>query len=280
MKSPNLFIITFILFLTDLNDSVSATKLVRKTITHQPAPSSNVSSAPSASFASAPNAPAPSASILSTPNVSTPRTPSAAFAGRSNSLSLAPSNLQNTPNLPDSGLKVVSVTKALANNTTITSDEHLTNESSVSKELSKNLRNQELKNQEMKNQELKKKQQSKVNGPKKIQLQTNSTSHSKGHKPHATGNSTKKVVDECSKTQFDYLVLSLTWPVNLCSQRACVVSPQRWFIHNLSPLFHLQDNNQISQCCKKRPFNASELGPITGELKVSFGSFFFWFGRI
>ena len=230
MKSPNLFIITFILFLTDLNDSVSGTKLVRNPITHLAVPSTN---------SSEPKAPP--------------------FAGRPKPAQ-SPSNLESSPNLPENGLKVVSVTKALTNNTTITSDEHLTNESSVSKELSKNLLNQELKNQEAKN-----KQQG-AQPKKTTKLLANSTALSKGLLPANSTN--RKVVDECSKTQFDYLVLSLSWPVNICTQRACVVSPERWFIHNLSPLFHLQDNNQISQCCKKRPFNASELGPITSELKV------------
>lgn len=243
MKSPNLFIITFILFLTDLNDSVSATKLVRKPIIHPTELPAN---------SSAPKAPP--------------------FTGRPKSTQ-SPSNLESSPNLPDNGLKVVSVTKALTNNTTITSDEHLTNESSVSKELSKNL----LNHQEQKNQELKNKQAAATGQlPKKISkpLLANSTvalykagSNSTGG--GGGGGAKQKVVDECPKTQFDYLVLSLSWPVNICSQRACVVSPQRWFIHNLSPLFHLlQDNNQISQCCKKRPFNTSELGPITSELKV------------
>ena len=236
MKSPNLFLLIFILFLTDLNDSVSGTKLVRKPIIHPAELPAN---------SSAPKAPP--------------------FAGRPKPPTQSPSNLESSPNLPDNGLKVVSVTKALTNNTTITSDEHLTNESSVSKELSKNLLNQELKNKQA-SPPLKK-----TTKP----LPGKSTALPSGNATSG-GTTTKKiVVDECSKTQFDYLVLSLSWPVNICSQRACVVSPQRWFIHNLSPLFHLsQDNNQISQCCKKRPFNASELGPITSELKVGRANFF------
>lgn len=238
MKSPNLFILTFILFIKDLNYSVNcekqntaSTQINKEMITQEDVrASSNVSNQTRKYLSGSP----------------------------SNQTKMYSSDIESdTPNLPDQGLEVVSVTKELNHNTTITSDEHLTNESSVTKEISKNLLNQNKLSKQVSND---KQQQTSKKKPLSVPL--NSTVK--------LTNSTIKKVDECSKAQIDYLILSLIWPVSICSKRACILnSPQRWFIHNLSPLFHIQDNNQISKCCSKRPFNASEIGSlITTELKV------------
>lgn len=188
-------------------------------------------------------------------------------------------NLQ-IPNLPNKGLKVVSITK-VANGLTIKSDEHISNESTITKEISKTLLNKQLNKQQQQSKELNEKLLKKkllnVTVPAKTQLNTT--------------DSPIKKVDECSKFKFDYLVLSLYWPVNICAKKACkffsflsvalkiliyftfslikgiLNSPQRWFIYHLSP--GMQNNQFLAQCCAKRPFNTSELGNIvTNELKV------------
>ena len=229
----NLVIITFILFLTDLNHSVNSEEK-RLAVKNQIERSIR---------------------LKRSANITTE-------ASQSSTLN---SKMLTENVFYEKGLKVKSVIKAMSSNLTIVSDEHLSNESSITKEISKNLLNQDLISKQPKEDKQLKKSTNQLNV-----TSTQLNASTKLSTANATTTQPPKTIDECSKTQFDYLALRLSWPVNICSKRACILnSPQRWFIHNLSPLFHLQDK-QLSQCCGKRPFNTSELGSITNELKVSF----------
>ena len=157
MKSPNLFIITFLLFITDLNHTGNCEK----------------STAPS-------NPP----DLADLPNLQNPT---------------SSTSLQKPSNIASTQLKLFSIISKERNDTKPTTKEHSPNASSVTDAIDKNRANQQQ--------------------PKRL---TNDKSFKK--KPH---NSTVKVatnstrLEECSKSKLDYLVLSLNWPINICSKKAC-----------------------------------------------------------
>ena len=79
----------------------------------------------------------------------------------------------------------------------------------------------------------------------------------------------------CTRPHSDYLLLSIQWPVVLCSTGYCKSnSKQNWTLHGFWPSvrdYPRQSNAEY--CCNREAFNESKLEPLRHRLSVSFSRF-------
>ena len=72
----------------------------------------------------------------------------------------------------------------------------------------------------------------------------------------------------CPDVEFDYLLLSLRWPLSACTEGQCVPEvPSRWLVHGLWPNY--ANGSWPEFCCPSTPFEEDPLQPLRPRLLVS-----------
>lgn len=78
---------------------------------------------------------------------------------------------------------------------------------------------------------------------------------------------TDNAAEVCPYSEFDYLLLTVRWPLSDCAEGQCVPQiPNRWLVHGLWPNF--ENGSWPEFCCRSTPFKEAAIESLHPRLLV------------